>query len=228
MEKHFVNRYPFLMPIRFLVRTLMNFQVIGQENFPSQGCVLLTTNHLSRLDSPILMAIHERKDIVAIVAKKYQQKPFFRWILERICKIIWIDRDNPDFFALRQARDYLRHGEIVGIAPEGTRSKETMGLLEGKQGAALIAARADALILPVGIYGSEAINQQFLKLRRPPVTVRIGKPYRLPELDRNDRQAWLLKNTEEIMCRIAALLPPAYRGYYSNHPRLKELLDEAA
>lgn len=221
-----MNRYPFLMPIRFLVRTLTKFQVIGHENFPSQGGVMLTTNHLSRLDTPILMATNERKDIVAIVAKKYQQKPLFRWFLERVSKIIWIDRDNPDFFALRQARDHLRHGAIVGIAPEGTRSRDTMGLLEGKQGAALIAARADALILPVGIYGSEAVNEQFLKLRRPTVIVRIGEPYRLPDLDRNDRQAWLSKNTDEIMCRIAALLPPAYRGYYADHPRLKELLDE--
>jgi len=223
-----MNKYPFLMPIRFLVRTLTKLEVIGGENFPLQGGVMLTTNHLSRLDTPILMAVNERKDIVAIVAKKYQQKPFFRWLLERVCKIIWIDRDNPDFFALRQARDHLRHGAIVGIAPEGTRSRETMGLLEGKQGAALIAARADALILPLGIYGSEAVNEQFLKLRRPPVIARIGEPYRLPELDRNDRQAWLSKNTDEIMCRIAALLPPDYRGYYSNHPRLKELLDETA
>lgn len=223
-----MDKYPFLMPIRFLVRALTKFQVIGGDNFPLQGGVMLTTNHLSRLDTPILMAIHERRDIVAIVAKKYQQKTFFRWFLERVSKIIWIDRDNPDFFALRQARDHLRQGAIVGIAPEGTRSRETMGLLEGKQGAALIAARADALILPVGIYGSESINNQLIKLRRPPVIVRIGEPYNLPELDRNDRHAWLVKNTDEIMCRIAALLPHAYRGYYANHPRLKELLDETA
>ena len=221
-----MNKQPFLQPIRFLVRTLTKFQVIGGENFPSEGGVLLTTNHLSRLDTPILMAIHDRKDIVAIVAKKYQEKPFFRWFLDRVCKIIWIDRDNPDFFALRQALDHLRHGAIVGIAPEGTRSRDTMGLLEGKQGAALLASRAKAPIIPVGIYGSESVNDQFLKLRRPPVIVRIGEPYRLPELDRNNRQVWLSKYTDEIMCRIAALIPPAYRGYYANHPRLQALLDE--
>ncbi len=221
-----MNKQPLLIPLRFLVRTLTKFQVIGKENFPSQGGVLLTTNHLSRLDTPLLMAIHDRTDIVAIVAKKYQKKPFFRWILEKVCTIIWIDRDNPDFFALRQALDHLRHGAIIGIAPEGTRSRDTKGLLEGKQGAALIAARAKTPIIPVGIYGSEKINEQFSKFRRPPVIVRIGEPYRLPEIDRNDRQAWLSKNTDEIMCRIAVLLPPRYRGFYAEHPRLTELLEE--
>ncbi|MEA3326191.1 MAG: lysophospholipid acyltransferase family protein [Chloroflexota bacterium] len=221
-----MNKQPLLMPIRFLVRTLTKFQVIGKGNFPSQGGVLLTTNHLSRLDTPLLMAIHDRRDIVAIVAKKYQKKPFFRWILEKVCTIIWMDRDNMDFFALRQALDHLRHGAIVGVAPEGTRSRETEGLLEGKQGAALIAARASVPIIPVGIYGSEKINEQFLRLRRPPVVVRIGESYRLPEMDRNDRQAWISKYTDEIMCRIAVLLPPTYRGFYAEHPRLKELLVE--
>ena len=139
-----------------------------------------------------------------------------------------MDRDKTDFFALRQALDHLRHGAIVGIAPEGTRSRETSGLLEGKQGAALIAARASVPIIPVGIFGSDKINEQFLRLRRPPVEVCIGEPYSLPEFDRNDRQAWLSKYTDEIMCRIAVLLPTAYRGFYEEHPRLKELLEETS
>ena len=218
-----MNRQPLLTPVRFLVRTLTKFQIKNEDYFPSQGGVLVTTNHLSRLDTPLLMTITDRRDVVAIIAKKYQKKPFFRWILEKVSPIIWMDRDTTDFFALRQALDHLRHGAIVGIAPEGTRSQETNGLLEGKQGAALIAARASVPIVPVGVFGSEKINEQFARLRRPPVVVCIGEPYRIPELDRNDRQAWLSKYTDEIMCRIAVLLPTAYRGFYTEHPRLKEL-----
>jgi 1-acyl-sn-glycerol-3-phosphate acyltransferase len=221
-----MNQYPLLEPIRFLVRTLTQFQVIGRENLPATGGVLLTTNHLSRLDTPLLLAITERQDLVGIVAKKYQKKPFFKWILNKVGAMVWMDRSRTDFSALRDALYHLRTGAIVGIAPEGTRSSESKGLLEGKQGAALLAGRASVPVVPVGIVGSEKINQHWLRLRRPPVTIRIGRPYTLPEIDRENRQAWLSHYTDEIMCRIAALLPPDYRGFYSSHPRLKELLAE--
>lgn len=187
---------------------------------------MLTTNHLSRLDTPLLLAITDREDLVAIVAKNYQKKLFFKWILTKIGTMVWMDRSRTDFSAVRDALEYLRQGAIVGIAPEGTRSSEFRGLLEGKQGAALMAARASVPIIPVGIVGSEEINSHWLRLKRPPVTIRVGDPYMLPEMDRDDRQTWLTRNTDEIMCRIAALLPPKYRGFYADHPRLKELLKE--
>jgi 1-acyl-sn-glycerol-3-phosphate acyltransferase len=217
---------PLLEPLRFLVRTLTKFQVINPENLPAEGGVLLTTNHLSRLDTPILLAITDRNDLVGIVAKKYQQKPFFRWILNKVGTMVWMDRERTDFSALRDALEQLRMGAIVGIAPEGTRSNESTGLLEGKQGAALLAARAAVPIVPVSIVGSEKINKRWMRLQRPSVTIRIGKPYTLPEMDRENRQAWLSRYTDEIMCRIAALLPSDYRGFYRDHPRLQELLGE--
>lgn len=186
----------------------------------------MTTNHLSRLDTPFLLVTTDRTDLAAIVAKKYQQKPFFRWILEKICTTIWMDREKIDFTAVREALSHLRKGGVVGIAPEGTRSRESHGLLEGKQGAAVLAERASIPILPIGIIGSDQVYAHWLKLRRPPIIVRVGKPYYLPEMDMEDRQAWLSRCTDEIMCRIAALLPPENRGFYADHPRLQELLAE--
>jgi 1-acyl-sn-glycerol-3-phosphate acyltransferase len=221
-----MNKYPFLEPVRFLVRTLTKFKVENQSRIPSTGGVLITTNHLSRLDTPILLAITDREDLVAIIAKKYQEKPFFKWVLEKVGTMVWMDRTTTDFAAMRDALNQLRQGAIVGIAPEGTRSREFRGLLEGKPGAALMASRASVPIVPVGIIGSEKINAHFLKLKRPPVTVRVGEAYMLPEMDQDDRQGWLARNTDEIMCRIAALLPAEYRGFYKDHPRLKELLAE--
>ena len=187
---------------------------------------MMTSNHLSRLDVPFLMAITERTDLVAIVAKKYQQKPFFKWVLDKIGEIVWMDRHNIDFSAIREVLTYLRNGKVVGIAPEGTRSSDSVGMLEGKEGSAVMASRASVPILPVGIYGTEKINAHWKKLRRPPITVQVGAPYYLPEFDQDDRQAWLTQSTDEIMCRIAVLLPPKYHGFYANHPRLHQLLAE--
>lgn len=221
-----MSKPPLLQPIRVLVRMLTKYEVIHPENLPTEESVLLTTNHLSRLDTPLLLACTEREDLVAIVAKKYQKKPIFKWILSKVGTMVWMDRQRTDFSALRDALEHLRQGAIVGIAPEGTRSRESIGLLEGKQGAALMAARAAVRIVPVGIIGSEKINAHWLRLQRPPVTIRIGEPYTLPEMDRENRQAWLSRYTDEIMCRIAALLPAEYRGFYRDHPRLKTLLGE--
>ena len=221
-----MKKAPLLPVIRSLVKTLTKFKVENAENLPEQGGVLVTTNHLSRLDTPFLLAITDRNDLVAIVAKKYRKKPFFKWILEKIGTMIWMDRETTDFAAIRDALDYLRKGAMVGIAPEGTRSRESMGLLEGKQGAAVLAARAHVPIVPIGIIGSEKVNGGWARLRRPSVTIRVGKPYTIPEMDRENRQAWITQYTDEIMCRIAAQLPEQYRGFYAEHPRLKELLAE--
>ncbi len=221
-----MKKKPLMSAIRFLVRLLTKFDIQNAHNIPKTGGVLLTTNHLSRLDTPFLIASTRRNDLVAIVAKKYQKKPFFKWILTQIGTMVWMDREKTDFSAIREALNYMRHGALVGIAPEGTRSHNGQGLLEGKQGAAVMAARAEVPILPVGIIGSDQVYANWGKLRRPHIIMRFGEPYTLPEMDREDRQAWLEKYTDEIMCRIAALLPPAYRGFYADHPRLKALLAE--
>lgn len=219
---------PLFPLVKYFVNHLTRYEVVNGERIPPQDGLLMTTNHLSRLDVPFLMAMTDRTDQVAIVAKKYQEKPFFKWLLGKIGTIVWMDRDETDFTALREVLEYLRKGHVVGIAPEGTRSHGGVGLLEGKQGAAVMAARASVPILPVGIVGTEKIYGGWLKLRRPPVTIRVGKPYYLPEIDMANRQAWLEQYTDEIMCQIAALLPPEYRGFYADHPRLKELLAESA
>ena len=218
---------PFFSVVYYLIQKLTHFDVINGENIPPTGGLLMTSNHLSRLDMPILMATSDRTDLVAVVAKKYEKKPFFKWILEKIGTVIWLDRETTDFTALRQVVNCLRKGSIVGIAPEGTRSHHSVGLLEAKQGAAVLAAQASVPILPIGIVGTDLTYGYWKKFKKAPVTVKIGKPYALPEMDRQDRQAWLTYSTDEIMCRIAALLPPSYRGFYAEHPRLKELLKEA-
>jgi len=219
---------PLFSTVVFLIKKLTKFQVLNAELIPPDGGLLMTSNHLSRLDLPLLMAMTDRTDLTAIVANKYEKKHFFKWILEKIGTIIWMDRESIDFSALREVLSCLRRGEVIGIAPEGTRSHGSVGLLEGKQGAAVMAAQTSVPILPVGIIGTDKIYEHWMKLRRPPVTIRAGKPYFLPEMDPSDRQSWLSENTDEIMCRIAALLPPEYRGFYADHPRLKELLAEGA
>ena len=138
---------------------------------------------------------------------------------------IWLDRFNADIGAIRQVLARMKAGGILVIAPEGTRSKtETMA--EGKPGVAYLAMKAGVPIVPVGLVGTEdrAVVEQLKQLKRSEIKIIVGRPFNLPVIQRANREEVLKQYTDEIMCRIGALLPEKYRGVYANHPRLKELI----
>ncbi|HSF81150.1 MAG TPA: lysophospholipid acyltransferase family protein [Anaerolineales bacterium] len=207
---------------RLLFKLFARLEVTGLENVPTQGGCILAVNHLGRLDPPLVFAMLDRDDVTSLVADKYLHHPFFRWIVNAV-NGIWINREEADFNALRAARSFLLAGGVLGIAPEGTRS-HTGALIAAKTGVAYLADKAGVPIVPVAISGTEKAVRELLRLRRQSIKIRFGKPMRLPPLERGDRTAALQRNTDEIMCQIAAMLPPQYRGVYADHPRLKELI----
>lgn len=209
--------------IRGLFNTLTRVRIQGIENVPQTGGCLLAVNHLSMLEPPLVFGMLKREKITALVAKKHRQKLFFRWLI-RAVDGIWINREETDFQALREALAFLKDGGALGIAPEGTRS-QTGALIEAKPGVAYLADKARVPVVPVAVTGTETAFSQLKRLRRPNLDLRFGEPFDLPPVKRNTRAEDLQRNTDEIMCRIAALLPPPYRGVYADHPRLKELLE---
>jgi 1-acyl-sn-glycerol-3-phosphate acyltransferase len=208
--------------ISYLIRSLTRMEAEGVENVPVEGGCILVTNHMSRVDVPLLLIATPRSDLAALVTTKYRSNPLFAFLIHATGSI-WIDRSKADFTAFRAALDYIAKGGMLGIAPEGTRSRNGK-LLEGKPGTVLLAEKAQVAIIPAGIIGSDVVMRGVLTLSRPPLKVRYGKPFFLSPIDRSDREASLQRNTDEIMCRIAALLPPTYHGFYAGHPRLQELL----
>lgn len=208
--------------ITWLMHHLTDTQFKGIENIPPSGGVLVATNHMSRMDIPVLFMIPNRPEMTALVTTKYLQYPLIRWFIVT-AKGIWLDRDTADFGAFRQAVEALDAGKAVGIAPEGTRSKSGQ-MLEGKPGVALLALRAHVPIVPVAITGTIGSFKRALTLRRPKITAEFGPLIHIPELERGNREAQLQRLTDEIMCQIAVMLPENYRGFYADHPRLKELL----
>lgn len=199
-------------------------EVEGLDNIPPRGPYILVANHLSRLDAPFLLTLVRNDNISGWAAAKYRHHPLFGLII-RLGGGIFIRRGEVDRDALTSALAWLRKGNIFGMAPEGTRSK-TGALIRAKTGAAYLADQAEVPVVPIAITGTEAMMQNLLRLRRPRLTARIGEPFRLLSLQESGRIEGLRRNTDEIMCRIAAMLPPAYRGVYAEHPRLKELMGE--
>jgi 1-acyl-sn-glycerol-3-phosphate acyltransferase len=210
--------------LTWLVKKLTDTEFLGTENVPLTGGVLIATNHMSRMDIPVLFLTPKRPDMTALVTTKYLKYPLIRWFIVT-AQGIWLDRDTADFSAFRTAMTALNQGMAIGIAPEGTRSKDAQ-LLEGKPGAALLALRAGVPILPVAISGTEDAVYKMKRFKRPHITVQFGKLIPTPQLDRNNREAQLQQLTDEVMCQIASMLQEHYRGFYKEHPRLKEILAE--
>lgn len=206
------------------IRLLTKTEFLQCENLPPTGGFILATNHNSRLDIPVLFANPIRKDLTALIAEEYHTNLFF-WIILQSGGAIWLDRSKADFSAFRQAVDLIKQGQVMGIAPEGTRSRVGQ-MLEGKPGALLLAARAGVPIVAVGITGTEDAMQKLLTFRRPRITVRFGRVFTLPPIPRENREEAMQQNTTELMCQIAALLPEKYRGFYKGFDRVGEIIKQ--
>lgn len=198
--------------VGIVIRILARLEVYGLENIPPTGGYLICTNHLGLLDAPLVFLVVKRRDITALVAKKHQKNPFLRVLVDAVGGI-WINRDEPDSQAMRQVRSYLQKGGMLGIAPEGTRSK-TGGMGPAKTGAAYIADKAGVPVIPCAITGTYRDVYRVLHLQRLHITIRFGEPFRLSPIDRKQRDECLKANTDEIMYRIAEMLPEECRGVY--------------
>jgi 1-acyl-sn-glycerol-3-phosphate acyltransferase len=205
-----------------LSHLLSHRQVNGREYLPDSGPYIMAINHLSYFDLPFVFGLLGGENVTGWAAEKYARHPFFGPIL-RMGSGIFIDRGEVDRGALSAAKAWLDQGKIFGMAPEGTRSKDNQ-LQRGKTGVAYLSHLTGVPIVPIGIFGTEDTLHCWLRLRRPTFHMRIGEPFTLPPLDQDDRTASLRRDTDEIMCRIAVLLPPEYRGVYAEHPRLQEFL----
>ncbi len=196
--------------IWLIFRLLSRVNVSGLENVPRRGGILMAINHLSRVDPPLIYYLVGRNDASALVADSYRGNPLFRLVVNAVGGI-WINRQEADIHALRLARAHLQGGGLLGVAPEGTRS-HTGALIPAKTGVAYLADKADVPVLPAAISGTETAFAQLFRLRRPQIEVRFGEPFRLPPIDRRDREACLQRSTDEIMCRIAADAPAPVLG----------------
>jgi 1-acyl-sn-glycerol-3-phosphate acyltransferase len=211
--------------IRLLLRLLGRVEAVGFEKIPAAGGYIIASNHIGRLDAAIAYYILDRPDIIMMVAEKYEHVPLFRW-LTRVVNGMFVDRHNADIRALRETLRRLHEGQVLAIAPEGTRSR-TGNLIEAKPGAIYLAWKSGVPVLPVALTGCEdaVVVDRLKHFKRLRIKAVAGEFFTLPpEVKGRDRDAVMQQYTDEVMCRIAALLPEERRGFYAEHPRLKELL----
>ena len=209
--------------VRFFMKLIADVEVHGEEKMPD-GNFIAAANHLGRLDTAALLCVIDREDIIMPVAEKYKNHPLYGAI-GRAANAIWLNRFEADYSALREILARMEQGGMLVIAPEGTRSK-TEALQEAKPGVAFLAGKSGYPILPVAVTGTEdrGVIENLKHFRRLKIVVRAGDAFKIEIPKGRGREQVMREATDEIMCRIGALLPEKYRGVYADYPRLKELL----
>jgi 1-acyl-sn-glycerol-3-phosphate acyltransferase len=200
---------PYLASLaRFLSRWLLRLTMIGAENVPLTGGVLLTMNHLGAAD-PVLVLGFSPRPVVTTGKAELLDWPVVGLVV-RAYGMIPLHRGQADRAALKILLGRLAGGDALLIAPEG-RESLTGSLEPGQEGAAFLAQHADVPLVPVALTGTawKEILPAWRRLRRPCVTLTFGRPYRLAAAGPRAAAA------DEIMRHIAALLPPTYRGVYA-------------
>jgi 1-acyl-sn-glycerol-3-phosphate acyltransferase len=213
--------------VRFIMDLIADVETVGMEKLP-QGNVILASNHLGRLDTAVVLYVLDREDIIMVIAEKYKNHPLFGAI-GRAVNGIWLNRFEADFAALREILARMQKGGVFIIAPEGTRSK-TRSMQLGKPGVAFLASKSGYPVIPIAVTGTEdeGVIGNLKKFRRTKIKAVAGAPFYVDIPTGKGREEAMRTATDEIMCRIAVMLPESYRGFYSDHPRLKELLSEQA
>jgi 1-acyl-sn-glycerol-3-phosphate acyltransferase len=194
------------------IRTLARLDVQGIERVPLEDPFVGVVNHLSSYDPIVVLALMPIRRVTMFAAIEHRNDFIAGWVLDKLGSI-WIHRGEPSRDALRIALNELSLGTAFGIAPEGTRSR-TGKLLKGKTGAAYLATRAHVPILPVAIWGTEQIKHNLWRFKRTTVHLRVGELFHLPE-GRADAGK-LQQYTDVLMRRIASMMPPEYRGEYTD------------
>lgn len=222
---HFFRR----RPIRFLLKQLSilafalltRLEIQGEENLPKHGPLLVVFNHFSFIDPvAIVRAAPWPLEFVGGAATPHAP------VWTRVIPFLWgyhkLYRGTGATRALRAAENILKQGGILGIAPEA--GNWATVLRPPRPGTAYLAIRSGASILPIGLDGFTEVFPSLFRGRRARVRINIGKPFGPFTGSKSGREhrAQLDKIGHEIMRRLAELVPPEKRGYYSDNPEIRE------
>lgn len=185
------------------------------QRVPMEGPFLLVSNHVTSLEVPLFYAFLQPRKITGFAKAEFWDKPLFRLLLNKIWNAIPIHRGTVDLKAFRLAHEAFEKKFFLAVAPEGTRSWNGQ-LQKAQGGVVMLALHDDIPILPLAHYGGEHFKQNLTRFRRTDFHIKVGKPFKLNTRNEKITNTIRQQMADEIMYRIANLLPPEYRGYYAD------------
>ncbi|MGZ3625232.1 MAG: lysophospholipid acyltransferase family protein [Ktedonobacteraceae bacterium] len=189
---------------------ICRFRVSGREYVPIKGPLLIIANHLSWYDPLLIGVVLPRR------VWFFTKIEIFRWpIVGLLCRLtgqVPVNRGAHDRAALEKGLAYLHEGKALMIFPEGAVEKQER-MIPAHTGTAMLAMRTGVAVLPIALYGTRRILRSF-RTWLPNVDIEIGKPYVTILPSGVSRKAGLQFITEDMMTRIAEMLPEEQRGLY--------------
>lgn len=205
---------------RSLTRTICKVDDFQLEKVPDRGPLILIVNHVHIMEIPLIYTHLQPRPVTGLIAARRWDRIWTRFLVEK-SGAIPLHRSKVDISALRMGLEALEQGKILTIAPEGTRSGDGC-LQKGLPGIVLLALKSNAPIIPVIHYGSEHYKRNLRQLRRSDFHLVVGEQFQLNVPNGKVNREVRIKMTDQIMYRMAALLPPRYRGAYADMEQATE------
>lgn len=180
---------------------------------PRRGPVILVTNHITALEVPLLFVHLQPRKMVGLAKIETWDNKFMGWLFD-LWDAIPVRRGEADLEAIRRCMAVLQRGDILAIAPEGTRSYHGK-LLRAQPGVVLIALRAGVPIVPIAHWGGESFAENLKRFKRTDFNIRVGDPFYLETHGEKVTGQLRQELANEIMGQIAALMPEEYHGEYA-------------
>ena len=211
--------------VKGLLSLVCRIDAAQLERVPHTGPLIIVVNHISRLEVPIVYTHMHPRPMAAFAKAETWENPLLG-PLANLWGAIPLHRGEADTGAFHRGLEALANGQIVVIAPEGTRSGNGR-LQRGLPGVVLLAMRSGAPLLPMAHHGGEKFRDNLRRLRRTDFHIVVGEPFMLSPGDRHVNREFRQELADALMYRIAALLPAAYQGVYAEAPATLSTLTQS-
>lgn len=196
--------------LRYIFAVILKVEVRGLANVPRSGPLIIAISHSSFID-PVITGVYFSRDVIPMAKIEAFDLPILGAVI-RWYGAFAVRRGEVDVSAVKTALRFLRAGAALVIAPEGHRS-ETGALQRGREGAIILSLRSGAPIVPVAVWGGKPLWKNLARLRRTEMKFFVGAPV-MPTITKPTREQ-ITAMSDELMLRIAALMPAAMHGYYA-------------
>lgn len=187
---------------RWFLRILYGTKVDGLDMIPTSGAGIVACNHQSLLDPPLVGSAVRHRQLWFMAKKELFQTPLLGAFLSR-CGCFWVDRKARNAEAVDRAVELLQQGKVVAMFPEGTRSKDGK-LKAGRSGAAVLALRTGAPVIPGAVYNTHSSNRS-IWLGGKSIGLRFGKPLQF-DREEDPTPARIREVRDQIMAAIGKIL----------------------
>ncbi|MBI5953868.1 MAG: 1-acyl-sn-glycerol-3-phosphate acyltransferase [Chloroflexi bacterium] len=200
--------------IRVYTRIACRIDAPDLQTVPMQGPLIVITNHTGQIEVPLLFAHLQPRKMTGWAKVEAWDNKFLNWVFN-VWGIIPVRRGEADMQALKAALRALEKGYVFGIAPEGTRNRNGI-LIRAQPGTVTLALRTGAPVLPLAHWGGEKLMKNLKRFKRTDFHIRLGQPFKVDTQGIKVTSEIRQQIVDEMMYKIAELLPPEYRGVYSD------------